>query len=206
MKDAHEKFGQSDYEIKEREILYQGKLRLVRLTLRHRLFDGAWGEFFIREILERPRASAVLPYDPILDRVILIEQFRAGAIADPESPWLIEIPAGLIENPAENPETVALRETEEEAGGKITNIKLLYEYFVSPGGSNEYIYLFYGEVDASHIAGIHGLANEHENIRVLNLSAEEAFAKLKNKEIKNAPAILALEWLKSNRQSLKKNQ
>lgn len=189
-------FGHDDYEILNCEPLYKGIFSLSRYTLRHRLFKGGWTNAFSLERFERKSAVAVLPYDPVLDRVILIEQFRIGAIADPVSPWLIEIPAGVID-PNETPDDVAHRETMEEAACELLELQPIFKYFVSPGGSNEFLHLYYGRVDASHIDGIHGLDHENEDIRVLNVSSKEAFDLMNQGKIKNAPALLGLLWLKS---------
>jgi ADP-ribose pyrophosphatase len=192
-----------DVEIVKREILLKEVFfTAIRLHLRHRLFCGNWSDIFTRDVIERHPAAALLPYDPKLDRVILIEQFRPGAILDSLTPWQLEIPAGLIEN-NETPLEVAIRETQEEAGCAVTNVKLIYNFFPSPGGSTEYLHIFYGEVDAKEIKGIHGLPNEHEDIRVLNLSADEALLKLHRQEIKNGPAIIALQWLQLHRDELR---
>lgn len=190
-------FGHKDYEIVKREILYEGKFRLVRLHIRIRLFNGGWSQVFTREVFERPPAVAVLPYDPILDRVILIEQFRPGALADPTSPWLIEIPAGVIEY-NEKPADVAIREAKEETGCDVQRLELVQDYFVSPGGASEYIYVYIGIIDAKDVNGIHGLENEHEDIRVLNISMEEACEKMRKHEIKHSPAIITLQWIMLN--------
>lgn len=198
-----EPFGKKDYEILQTEILYQGVFGLVRYHIRHRLFKGGWSETFLREVFIRLPAVAVLPYDPILDRVILIEQFRPGAITPMGSPWQIEIPAGVI-GKNEKPVEVAIRETKEESGCAIFNLELIYDYFVSPGGSNEYLHIFCGQVDANCVEGVYGLAHEHEDIRVLNISREEALLKLHTNKIKNAPAIISLQWLEINREQLQK--
>lgn len=189
-------FGHEDYEILTCESLYKGIFSISRYTLRHRLFKGGWSKAFALERFERKSAVAILPYDPILDRIILIEQFRVGALADSESPWLIEIPAGVIE-PDEHPDAVAHRECMEEAACELLELKHLFQYFVSPGGSNEFLHLYYGRVDANHIEGIHGLANENEDIRVLNISSQVAFDLVDEGKIKNAPTLLGLLWLKS---------
>lgn len=198
MKNKIPTFTSKDCELIKKEVLFQSRFRYIRLQIRHRLFNGEWSGIFAREILERFKAVAVLPYDPVLDRVILIEQFRVGSLSDPISPWQIEIPAGIIDSD-ETPLEVAVRETQEEAGCSISNLQLMYEYFVSPGVTDEYLYIFWGHVDASHIEGVFGLEHEHENIRVLNLKTEEAFEMLRNKQIKNAPAIIALQWLMLNK-------
>lgn len=190
-------FTHNDYEITDREVLYQGIFRLARYHLRHRLFKGEWSEAVQREVFERPSAAAILPYDPLLNRVILIEQFRPGALAEPTSPWLIEIPAGLL-GYNEPPDQVASREAKEEAGCQILELEPICEYFVSPGGSNEYLNLYCGKVDASDIQGVHGLEHEQEDIRVMNIPLEDAFVLLRSGKIKTSPAIMSLLWLQLN--------
>jgi ADP-ribose pyrophosphatase len=193
----------SDFEITQRDLLYQGVFRLMRYHVRHKLFDGKWSNTFSREILERKSAAAVLPYDPILDQVVLIEQFRAGALNHPtDSPWLLEVVAGVYD-PDETPKEVAKRESAEEAGSDILDLYQVCEYFVSPGGSNEYLHLFIGRVDATNAGGVHGLEEENEDIRAFALSADEAFAMLQEGKIKTSPAIIALQWLQLNREWLK---
>lgn len=195
-------FGSNDFEILKQEILYQNFFRLVRYTVRHKLFNGGWSSSFSRELFERHSAAAVLPYDPILDRVILIEQFRPGSMFKGDSPWIIEIPAGIITNNS-MPLDIAYHEAQEEAGCEVNDLELICEYFVSPGGSNEYLSLFYGRTDATHVGGVHGLPDENEDIRVLNLTTDEAFQKLAAGDIKTSPAIISLQWLKLHRERLR---
>lgn len=195
-------FTQKDYEIIKREVLYQGVFRMARYHLRYRLFDGDWSSTINREILERKPAAAVLPYDPILDRVVLIEQFRPGAISNPAGPWLLEIVAGILEED-EKPAHVAIREAREEANCEVLDIYPICEYFVSPGGSNEYLWVFCGRIDASDAGGIHGLQEENEDIRSLTLSTDEALMLLQEGKIKTSPAIVALQWLQLNREWLR---
>lgn len=192
----------NDYEVIKKDVLFQGNfLRLARFAIIHRLFNGNMSNTFNCEVLERKSAVAILPYDPVLDRVILIEQFRPGALTDPKSPWLLEIPAGIIDG-NEPPDEVAYREMREEAGCEALNLLPIFEFFVSPGGSNEYLHLYCSKVDASTVEGIHGLAEENEDIRVINLSAEEAFAKLYAGEIKTVPALISLLWLQIQKKQL----
>src|SRR3990167_9027115 len=201
MNDPFIPFSHSDYEIIKREVLYKGIFCLARYHIRHRLFNDTWSSPYSREILERKSAAAVLPYDPVLDQVILIEQLRIGAIANPQSPWLIEIVAGVYDT--EKVEDVAIREAEEEAGCKILDLYPICDYFVSPGGSNEFMNLFCGRIDASEAGGIHGLIEENEDIRAFALPVEEAFAMFQEGKIKTSPAIIALLWLQLNREWLK---
>lgn len=195
-------FTQDDVKILSRDVLYQGMFRLVKLHLQHKLFNGEWGKSFSREILERRMAAAILPYDPDRDRVILIEQFRPGILGHDTSPWLIEIPAGILDT-EESYQEVAIREAEEEAGCKVTDVRLLYDFFASPGGSNEYLQLFFAKVDSNNVDGIHGLAHENEDIRVLNVSSQEAFQWLRERKIKNVPALIGLQWLELNIEKIK---
>jgi ADP-ribose pyrophosphatase len=195
-------FGQKDFEITNYDSLYSGIFQLKRYHIRHRLFQGGWSEVFTRELLERYSAAGVLPYDPKLDRVILIEQFRPGSMRSVNGPWLMEIPAGVLVGD-DTPEKIAYNEAQEEAGCTITELYPICDFFVSPGGSNEYLNLYCGRADVSHVNGVHGLKHEHEDIRVHNVSYDEAIKKLANNEIKTAPAIISLLWLQLNREKLR---
>lgn len=195
-------FTQSDYEIVKRDILHEGFFRMARYHVRYRLFNGGWSHTVTREVMERPSAAGVLLYDPILDHVVLIEQFRPGAISNPHSPWLMEVVAGVL-RPDENVKEVAAKEVREESGCEVLDLYPICEYFVSPGGSNEYFWLYCGRIDASDTGGIHGLQEENEDIRTLTLSVDEAFILLQEGKIKTSPAIISLQWLQLNREWLK---
>jgi ADP-ribose pyrophosphatase len=190
-------------EVFEQAVCYQGFFRLERYRLRHRLFSGAWSREMVREVFERGHAAAVLPYDPGRDQVVLVEQFRIGALRAPEGPWLLEIVAGIIE-PGETPEEVVRREAIEESGCVLQDVVPICDYHVSPGGTTERIALFCGKVDAAHIGGIHGLAEEAEDIRVLVVPADEAIALLHAGKILSAAPIIALQWLLLNREALRR--
>ena len=101
--------------ILDKTVCYDGFFRIERYRLRHQLFRGGWSREITRELFERGHAAAVLPYDPLLDAVVLIEQFRIGALETPGDPWLLEIVAGVIDKPDETPEDVVRREAVEEA-------------------------------------------------------------------------------------------
>lgn len=195
-------FNEHDVLLLKQDVLYRGFYSLVRRHIQHRLFNGEWSEPFTRELFQRKSAVAALLYDPLLDRVVLIEQFRPGAMDRLSTPWLLETVAGVYDT--EKLEDVARRESEEEAGCVIQELYPICEYFVSPGGSDEYLHLFLGRIDASDAGGIFGLPEEHENIRAFTLSTDEAFAWLKSGRIKTSPAIISLLWLQSNREWLRK--
>jgi ADP-ribose pyrophosphatase len=175
---------------------------MARYHVRFKLFNGGLSNIVLREVMERTSAAAVLLYDPALDQVVLIEQFRPGAINQPRSPWLIEIIAGILET-GETAENVAMREAQEEASCEILDLYPICEYFVSPGGSNEYIWLYCGRVDARKAGGIYGLKKENEDIRAFVLPVDEAFTMVREGKIKTAPAIISLQWIQLNREFLK---
>ena len=189
-------------EIIEQEVPFQGYFRIDRYRLRHRKFEGGWTEPLSREVFERGHAAAVLLYDPARDTVVLIEQFRIGAYTAELEPWLIETVAGIIE-PGEQAEEVVRREAREEAGCEVTDLRPIGTYLMTPGGSSETIAFFCGRVDSAGAGGIHGLAHEGEDIRVVVLTSDEALARLEAGEIINANAVLPLQWLALNRVRLK---
>lgn len=195
-------FGADDLDIQSVETVFQGYFRIDRYTMRHRRFDGGWTPVFSRELFERGHAAAVLPYDPALDQVALIEQFRIGAHSAGHPAWQIEIVAGIIEE-GEASLDVATRETREEAGCDVTDLTLIGDILVTPGGSSESIHIYCGRVDCGSVGGLHGLEGEHEDIRVFTLPAEEAFAWVRAGRIANASTVIALQWLALNRDSLR---
>ncbi len=191
-----------DVEVVEKATVYKGRFQIDRYRLRHKRHDGNWSETFAREVFERGHAAAVLPYDPVLDRVVLIEQFRPGAYAAGRHPWLIEIVAGIIE-PGEPPEEVARREAQEEANVEITAIEKVASFLMTPGACSEAVTFFVGRADSRGAGGVHGLAHEHEDIRVFTVSTDEAAAMLAAGKIENALAIIAIQWLLLNRMQLR---
>ncbi|MGB8273999.1 MAG: ADP-ribose diphosphatase [Alphaproteobacteria bacterium] len=193
---------EADVEILEKTEAYRGYFRVDRYRLRHRLHDGSWSAPITREVFERGHAAAVLPYDPKLDSVVLIEQFRIGAFAAGRPPWLLEIAAGIIEA-GENAEQVVRREVQEEAGCEVGELVKVADYLVSPGGTSECVTIFCGRVDASNAGGIHGKAEEHEDIRVVVAPFAEAKQRLDQGAIDNAAALIALQWLALHRDELR---
>jgi len=190
-------------EVLEREVCYQGFFRMEHLRLRHRLFEGGMGPVVSRELFERGHAAAVLPYDPQRDEVVLLEQFRVGALTCAGGPWLFEIVAGIIE-PGETPEQVVVREAQEEAGARLLALERICEYLVSPGGTSERISLYCGRVEAVGLGGLHGLAVEAEDIRVSTCPLGEALAMVADGRINSASPIIALQWLALNRERLRR--
>src|SRR5262249_47999497 len=147
-----------------------------------------------REVYDRAPVAAVLLFDPVRDAVVLVEQFRAGVYNAGGEPWLLEIVAGLTE-PGESPADVARREAIEEANCTITAIERICHVYTSPGGTSESCTIFCGRVDSTSAGGVHGLADEHEDIRVLVMPRAEAVAGVASGRMINAKTVIALLWL-----------
>lgn len=191
-------FGAEDVEIIQQDVGYRGFFRLLKVHLRHKLFAGGWSKEITRELFIRGHAAAVLPYDPVRDEIILVEQFRVGAIHEAGSPWLLEVVAGIVEE-GETAEDVVRREAEEEAGLSLTKLIPISSYYPSPGGCSERISLFLGEVDASLAPSHGGLSSESEDIRVHRLPRAQAMQWLMAGKLDNASTIIALQWLSLRR-------
>ena len=191
-----------EFEILEQETVYNGFFRLENYRLKHTLFQGGWSPVISRELFRRGSCVAVLLYDPDADKVVLIEQFRIGAIADPERAWQVEIVAGAVEE-GETPEEVARREAKEEAGCDLLDLKLISRFYTTPGGSSEKISLFYGRVDSSQAGGVHGLEHEDEDILVYAVDFEVAYKMLEDGRIESGIPIIALQWLALHRDGLR---
>lgn len=201
MEKIQQEFDQNDCELIARESCFQGFFKVDRFTLRHKLFSGGWSSVMEREIFIRADATCVLPYDPVEGTVVLVEQFRAPVIGQIQSPWLIELVAGMNE-PGERPEDVACREAKEEADLKLEELVPIMEYLVSPGGSSEKVYLYCAKVNSCGVSGIHGLEEENEDIKVHVVAVDKALAMLASGQINNATAIISLQWLALNKEKL----
>ncbi|MBF0220282.1 MAG: NUDIX domain-containing protein [Gammaproteobacteria bacterium] len=182
--------------------VYRGFFSLKRYQLQHRLFQGGVSRPLMRECLDRGNAVALLLYDPHQDAVVLIEQFRVGALAAAGGAWLIEIIAGVLDEERDC-EAVARRESMEEAGCVVGRIAFICDYLVSPGGTSESISLYCGEVDSRQAGGFFGLDAEGEDIHAFVVPFQRAWEWLEAGEINSASPIIALQWLQINRQRLR---
>ena len=196
------RFSKSDVELVSKTSAYDGLFKIKQYIIKHRLFAGGWSGEVKRELFERDPAVGVIVYDPSLDAVILVEQFRIGAYAAGREPWNIELIAGIVE-PNEAVEEVARREALEEAGVNIEQLEPIAEYSSSPGGSNEVLSLFCGKADLSNAGGNYGVEYENEDIRATVVSFDDAIELLTTGKIGNAHTIIGLQWLQLNRQRLR---
>jgi ADP-ribose pyrophosphatase len=196
--------GPQDVEITEKRNVYRGYGRVDVYRLRHRLFGGGWTPVFQRELLDRGHAAAVLPYDAAADAVVLIEQFRLGAQTAGLPPWQLECVAGIIDA-GETAQAVAVRESEEEAGCTLSDVVPICRFLASPGITNETVELFCARADSAGRNGaIHGLPEEHEDIRVVVMTLSEALALIERRELMNVPALIALQWLALRKDELRR--
>jgi len=194
---------EKSFQILEETPLYQGFFSMLKYRLKHTLYQGGWSAVVSRELFHRGSCVAVIPYDPVLDQVVLIEQFRVGAIKTREIPWLWEIVAGAME-PGETAEDVAYRETREEAGCEIRELIRIGRFYPTPGGCSEDITLFCALVDSVGIEGTYGLEEEHEDILAMVLSFETAMQWMQDEKIVAAAPIIGLQWLALHRDKLRR--
>lgn len=190
-------------EILGQEWLSQGFMKLAKYTVQHERFDGSMIGPFTREIVMRTNAVGVLPYDPVADKFLLIEQFRLAAHLGNMPAWQREVIAGIADRD-ESPEELARREAIEEANCKVTDLMEMTRILLSPGMSNEVLILFCGRMDSSQSTGVHGLATEHEDIRSTLYDAREIPALIEQGTTGNGPLMIALYWMQANRERLRK--
>lgn len=180
------------FNIVSKEIVYDGFFKVLKYRVKHALFNGGESETYSRELLERGHAVAVLLHDPILDQIILVEQFRVGAI-ESDNPWVIELVAGMIE-PGESAEDVARREVKEECGAEVSELQFIADFYGSVGGCSEMTSVFYAAVDANKFDGVHGLSAENEDIRVVKMCSSEFIENIKNNVFCTSSLITAGYW------------
>ncbi len=183
----------SKFKILGKKIIYNGFFKMKEITLKYQKYDGKWSNEIKRELFSGAQVSAVLPYDPDNNKIVLIQQFRPGTISKKSNNYLDEIVAGIIDK-GETPEETAIRECFEETGCKAKNLRPIQGYFPAPGSSESFYHLFLGEVVAPNKKIIKGLENENEDILVKSYSFEEVKKKMENNEILNGLTLIALQW------------
>lgn len=197
-------FNKDDVKIDHVETCFNGFFKVNKYHFSHALYQGGYSNTLTREVFERGDAVAVIPYDPVLDKIVFVEQFRIGAYRTDDAPWLLEFIAGMF-GEQESPIEVAIREAQEEANLNLDKsfIEPVMKYLSSPGGTSECIHLYVAKVDASNVGGVYGLEHEGEDIKVLSFSLAQAMAYLAEGKISNAATIIGLQWLALNADNLK---
>lgn len=198
-----------DVTIDSDETVWNGRFPVQVIKFRNRRFDGAMSGPRVWELWRRGRAAALLPYDPVADAVVLIDQFRLPALAAGADPVMVEVPAGLCE-PGEDPAATLIREAEEEMGLTPRRIIRIGDFLLSPGGCDEHVALHVGEVTApptgpDRIVGTAGLAAEEEDIRIRVWPALRAIETALDGGFPNSVTSLALLWLASRRGRLRRD-
>ena len=198
-----------DVTIESAERVWSGRFPLDVVRFRHRRFDGTMSGPRTWELWRRGRAAAVLPYDPVRDVVVLIEQFRFPALAAGIEPVMVELPAGLCDG-GEPPEATAHRELDEEMGLVADRLEHITDVLLTPGGADEYCRMFVGRVaapdaDADGVAGTAGVAAEHEDIRLRVWPAAEAEAAALSGRFANSVTVIGLLWLALRRAELRRS-
>jgi len=198
-----------DVIVESDETVWDGRFALQRIKFRNRRFDGAMSGQRTWELWRRGRAAALLPYDPVTDSVVLVEQFRLPALAAGIEPVMVEVPAGLCD-PGEDPAVALLREAQEEIGIAPRRLLPIGDFMLTPGGCDERIALYAGEVtapasDENGIAGHGGLASEQEDIRIRVWPAARAIEAALAGQFANIVTTVALLWLAARHEALRRD-
>ena len=191
----HASYSASDVTIESREPIFRGFIQVEKVSFRHRLFNQPdYSPLIQRELIHRPEAAGVLLYNDQQQRFALIEQFRVGALNDAESAWQLEIIAGVLDGD-EAPEDCIRRESLEESGCEVQQLQHLFSFYPSAGACSEFFHLYAAEVELPKMGGIFGMPDEGENIQLHLFDYSEVGTLLKNGRLRNAPVIMALQWL-----------
>jgi ADP-ribose pyrophosphatase len=178
--------------------LHSGFLRVDRYVFEVERYEGGTRRL-TWEVMERGNAVGVLGYDPRRDEVVLISEFRPGMLVAGDEPFSENLVAGGI-LPGEDPLVAAVREMQEETGLELRDPLIVHPgAYVSSGGTSEKIVIVAGTVDASLAGGVHGAAEETEDILSVVLPAEEFIRRVQAGEITDLKTLVAGYWLAGHR-------
>lgn len=184
-----------DVHIHSRDYVFRGFIQVEKVCLTHRLFNQTeYTPVIQRELIRRPEAAGVLLYSSAQQKVALIEQFRIGAMDDADSPWQLEVIAGVLDGD-ESPESCIQRESLEESGCSIGQPTHLFTFYPSAGACAEIFHLYSADVHLPSEGGVFGMPDEGENIKLHIINYRDVPDLLTNGRLKNAPVIMALQWL-----------
>jgi len=184
--------------IQSREYLFRGFIQVEKVSLQHRLFNQTeYTPILQRELIHRPEAAGVLIYDDVQQKFALIEQFRVGAMDDSDSAWQLEIIAGVLDGD-ESPESCIRRESLEESGCEIDELEHLFSFYPSAGACSELFHLYSAQAHLPEQGGVFGMPDEGENIQLHLIDYSEVTHLLTNGRLRNAPVIMALQWLQQH--------
>ncbi len=191
-------YNSDEVKIQSREYLFRGFIQVEKVSLQHRLFNQTeYTPILQRELIHRPEAAGVLIYDDAQQKFALIEQFRVGAIDDSDSAWQLEIIAGVLDGD-ESPESCIRRESLEESGCEIDELEHLFSFYPSAGACSELFHLYSAQAHLPEQGGVFGMPDEGENIQLHLIDYSEVTHLLSNGRLRNAPVIMALQWLQQH--------
>ena len=191
-------YNSDEVKIQSREYLFRGFIQVEKVSLQHRLFNQTeYTPILQRELIHRPEAAGVLIYDDAQQKFALIEQFRVGAMDDSDSAWQLEIIAGVLDGD-ESPESCIRRESLEESGCEINQLQHLFSFYPSAGACSELFHLYSAQAELPQEGGIFGMPDEGENIQLHLIDYDDIKNLLTNGRLKNAPVIMALQWLQQH--------
>ena len=194
-------YNSDEVKIQSREYLFRGFIQVEKVSLRHRLFNQTeYTPIIQRELIHRPEAAGVLIYDDTQQKFALIEQFRVGAMDDSDSPWQLEVIAGVLDGD-ESPESCIRRESLEESGCEIDQLQHLFSFYPSAGACSEIFHLYSAQAALPQEGGVFGMPDEGENIQLHLIDYSEIANLLTNGRLRNAPVIMALQWLQQHIQA-----
>lgn len=192
----------NEVQIEKREDVFRGFIQVEKVSLRHRLFaQDNYSKTLQRELIHRPEAAGVLVYNDAAQQFALIEQFRVGAIDDQDSPWQLEIIAGVLDGD-EQPEQCLMREALEEAGCHLFDVQHLFSFYPSAGACSELFHLYVAQAELPKSGSIFGMPDEGENIQLHVFDYQDIQTLLTTGRLKNAPVIIALQWLQQHIKTL----
>jgi nudix-type nucleoside diphosphatase (YffH/AdpP family) len=183
--------------IQKTELLSNNWYVLNKVTFDYKMEDHD-SETQVREVYDRGNGAVILLYNLTKKTVVLTRQFRLPTYLNGNtSGMVIEACAGLLD--AENPEECIIRETEEETGYRLSSVKKVFQSYMSPGSVTEILHFFIGEYQPNmKVSDGGGLAEEHENIEVLEYSFDQAYQMIATGEIVDAKTIMLLQYAKIN--------
>ena len=191
-------YNSDEVKIQSREYLFHGFIQVEKVSLQHRLFNQTeYTPILQRELIHRPEAAGVLIYDDAQQKFALIEQFRVGAMDDSDSAWQLEIIAGVLDGD-ESPESCIRRESLEESGCEIDELEHLFSFYPSAGACSELFHLYSAQAHLAEQGGVFGMPDEGENIQLHLIDYSEVTHLLSNGRLRNAPVIMALQWLQQH--------
>ena len=187
----------------EKETVWKGFVHMQKLIFDQRMPDGRTMRI-VREVHDHGSAAAILLYDPKRDSVVMVRQFRPAAFVNGDPSFMIEVPAGLLDD--DDASDAIRREAMEESGYAVEKVDYLFDMYASPGTLTEKVSLFVARIDLDVQAGNGGgLEDEGEDLEVLTYGLDEAFGMIASGEITDSKTIILLQWAILNRGLLNKS-